>query len=173
MVKLSRFDRDYNNAMDKQQVKFTNTGWLEKPKPPKTETNFTTVNSNELVVCPFCLYQAKLSAFFISNKQGISQKKAHCPECNNGMEMSSLYNDWGSKEYAQWVYKYRVFGFWKKCPFEIWKKRLKQMGWSLDFWIMYKQLKGEDDVNATLNTSSGAMTDYEREKLKEYEESYP
>ena len=160
MVKQhSKWERDMDNKSDKQQIKFGANSEIIQPKPAEI-TQFTSVNCNELVMCPFCLYQAKLSAFFISTKKGISQGKAQCPECKNGMLMKSLWNDMSASEYAQWVYNYSASGYWKKCPFQLWKARLKAIGWSQAFWGRYKELKGVDAAESVFSDAERMARDY-------------
>jgi hypothetical protein len=155
----SKWMQDKRKRCPENQVTFNKAGWINIPEPVKIET-FTTVNCNVMLACPFCLHQDKLSAFFVSTTTGISQSKACCPECHNGMLMKSLYNDWGAKEYADWVFDYRKSGFWKKCPFDKWKKRLHDIGWSIEFWARYKQLKGDDDADTIFDDAERMAKDY-------------
>jgi len=160
MVKYkSHYDRNVAHKEDKQQVRFGKQAEVIQPKPTET-TQFTSVNFNELVMCPFCLFQGKLSQFLISTKKGISQGKAQCPECHNGMLMKSLWSDMNAKEYAKWVYGYSKSGFWKKCPFNTWKARLKKVGWSYDFWNTYKGLKGTDYAESVFSDAERMAQDY-------------
>jgi hypothetical protein len=170
MVRHSKWERDIDNKADKQQIKFDASGKMVQPKPAEI-TQFTAVNCNQPVMCPFCLYQAKLSSFFISNKKGISQGRAECPECHNGMLMKSLWADMNAKEYAKWVFDYRVNGFWQKCPFATWKKRLHDIGWSYDFWNTYKGLKGIDSANETFEEADDRAK-YYADKANEYEAQF-
>ena len=159
MVRYSKWERDISNKADKQQIKFDISGQMIQPKPAEI-TQFTAVNCNQMVMCPFCLFQAKLSSFFISTKKGISQGRAQCPECHNGMLMKSLWADMNAKEYAKWVYDYRVNGFWQKCPFATWRTRLKAIGWAYDFWNTYKGLKGVDAAETVFSDAERMARDY-------------
>lgn len=129
---------------DKDQTRLGMDGKL-KPTHNQMVTITTTVNFNMMVSCPFCLHDDKLKAFLVSTKKGISQKKANCPECHNGMMMKSLTADWTPEEYAEWVFEYRRSGFWQKCKFSTWKDRLYKRGWSKRFWDKYRELKGSDE----------------------------
>jgi len=158
-----RYVRDSKSKDDKKQSKFDKSGWLQKSKPEVTAV-FTSVSGNELVMCPFCLYTSKLSLFFVSTKKGISQHDAKCPECHNGMRMTSLWNEWSPEEYAEFVYPYARSGFWQKCPFQTWSKRLRAIGWSYRFWARYKALKGEDTTESYF--------DYMERQAQEYAEEH-
>ncbi len=131
----------------KDDVNQTRIGTDGKIKPSKAQmtVEFTTVDFAMMVSCPFCLHDDKLQAFLVSTKKGISQSRANCPECHNGMMMKSLTADWTPEQYASWVFAYRVDGYWKKCKFSIWKERLYKRGWSKRFWEKYKSLKGTDE----------------------------
>ena len=167
-----RYVRDSKSKDDKQQSRFDKTGWI-KPKEKEPEVQFTTVSGNEMVMCPFCLHTAKLSLFFVSTNKGISQGKAECPSCKNGMLMKSLYNDWGAEEYAQWVFDYRRSGFWQKCPFPTWKQRLYEIGWAHTFWTTYKELKGSDTSQSYFDQMNQQAEEYAKQWEQEgrsYEE---
>jgi hypothetical protein len=165
-----RYVRDSKSKDNKKQSRFDKSGWLQ-PVDKEVEVVFTGASINEQVMCPFCLYQAKLSAFFISNKKGISQTNAHCPDCNHDMRMKSLWNNWGAKEYAEWVFDYRHSGFWQKCPFAKWKERLHKIGWAHEFWTRYKELKGADTTDSYFEHMEKEAQEYANAQYKEYEES--
>lgn len=151
---------------DKHQLRLGTDGKL-KPLKAMQVTQFTSVNYNMRVMCPFCLHDDKLQAFLVSTKKGISQSKAACPECKNGMMMKSLTTEWTPEQYAEWVYDYRKSGFWQKVPFSKWKERLYKMGWSHRFWTKYKQLKGEDKSEDYFDHLDQAQKDAE-EQWREY-----
>jgi ribosomal protein S27AE len=132
---------------DKQQLTFGSSGKVEQRKRMVTVTD-STLPVNMLVMCPFCLYQARLQRFLVSTSKGISHLKAQCPDCGNGMMMKSLTSEWTPEQYAEFVYPYAGSGFWQKCKFETWKKRLAQIGWSKRFWDRYKALKGDDETES-------------------------
>lgn len=93
--------------------------------------------------CPFCLHKAKMIDFRIRKGDGYSKEMVLCPDCNNRMMIRSLANDMTIEEYAEWVFRYSLNGFWGKCPFEKFSGRLKALGWSYQFWERYKELKGD------------------------------
>lgn len=129
---------------DKKQARLGTDGKM-KPSKEQMITITTSFDYMMMVSCPFCLHDDKLQAFLVSTKKGISQKKAACPECNNGMMMKSLTSDWTPEQYAEWVFDYRKSGFFQKCPFQKWKKRLYEKGMAKRFWEKYNALKDEDE----------------------------
>jgi len=116
----------------------------KKPiKPRDDEITLQMLQSRVKYMCPFCLHTDYLKAFMIPKKKGWSVRMAQCPECGNKMRMKTLLAEWTPEQFAEWVYNYRLSGFWGKCPFEKFNKRLKDIGWSERFWRRYKELKGE------------------------------
>lgn len=97
---------------------------------------------DERVMCPFCLHIGKVKDFRVPKKKGYSTRKAECPECGVGMLMKTLLADMTPEEFAEWVYGYRLSGFWQKCSFKKFTKRMYDMGWSYRFWARYKELRG-------------------------------
>jgi transcription elongation factor Elf1 len=165
-----RYIRDEKSKKDKQQARFGERGEVNITKPSQTSV-FISVNFNEKVWCPFCLYEAKLSQFLVSGKKGYQQGTAKCPECKTTMRMSSLWNDWDATKYAEWVFDYAMSGFWQKCSFEIWKKRLHQIGWSHNFWTRYKELKGSSETTSYFDHMAKQAEDYARQwKAEENEQ---
>jgi transcription elongation factor Elf1 len=155
-----RYLRQEIASDDKKQLKFGTWGEVEPTHKESAKITFTG-DVKMLVSCPFCLYNDKLQNFLISTKKGISQSNAECPDCHKGMRMKSLTADWNAEQYADWVYAYRLSGFWSKCPFGTWKKRLNQMGWAKSFWDRYKQLKGVDNPEGTTQEQEEAWKAYE------------
>lgn len=95
--------------------------------------------------CPFCLHIDNIYHFKIKTKSGYSEKRARCPECEQGMMMRSLTKEMKPEEFADWCYTYGA-GFWSKVGnFEEWNRRLRKLDWSYRFWKKYKELKGEFD----------------------------
>ncbi len=112
------------------------------------------VDPYKMTTCPFCLSFHRVNGFFISTKKGIDRGRGRCPVCGTGMKLQTLVKmiEWadksnkeGVKLYAAWVYAYRSSGFWQKIApfFETFKKHLRMMGWSREFWDEYKRLKGD------------------------------
>lgn len=153
-----RYVRQEKARDDKMQTIFSPWGEVEPRHKPKVEAIFTG-DMNMMVACPFCLNSGRLQIFLVSTKKGISQSNAECPECHNGMKMKSLTADWTPEQYADWVYAYRLSGFWQKCPFATWKKRLKNSGIAGQFWERYKALKGDTDTPAYTKEENDAYND--------------
>jgi hypothetical protein len=102
------------------------------------------INEKNFWICPFCLETS--NKFIIENKGLIK-----CPNCLISMKMKTLLfiKDCSNEEYARWVYEYRLSGFFFKLKsgnnsFEKWNKKMKELGFSYEFWDEYKRLKGED-----------------------------
>jgi len=167
MSEHKRYVRDQQSKKDEKQARFDNSGEVNVSKPANTAV-FISVNFNEKVWCPFCLYEAKLSRFLVVGKHGYQQGTAHCPECNNTMRMASLWNDWDAKKYAEWAFDYRLSGFWQKCPFAKWKERLFKIGWAHEFWTRYKALKGEAETDEIFDSANTQARAHEEEEWKKY-----
>jgi hypothetical protein len=71
---------------------------------------------------------------------------------------------WGPREYAEFVAPYASDGFWKKCKWEVWKKRLFLMKWTQEFWTRYHELRGQD--------TNESFSDYIDRKGREDAEEY-
>ena len=112
-----------------------------KPRQPVLNIHMSFTNIKYR--CPFCLYIGAINEFYIQTKKGVSQKRARCPDCNTLMYMRSLTKHMTVEEYAEWVFNYSLSGFWKKCPYEKFKTRMKKLGWSRRFWDRYRALIGE------------------------------
>lgn len=130
---------------DKLQARISAKGEILPTKAQTLQETFTT-NLNMQVNCPFCLCKEKLQKFLVSTAKGISQSRAECPECHITMRMSSLTAEMTPEQYARWVFDYRANGFWQKCKYAVWKKRLVEYGWASQFWEMYKKLRGQDET---------------------------
>jgi len=159
---MSKYKREDKVWRDRAQTQLAPDPIREQvihPKPAKKDV--TTITGT--FMCPFCLHLGPISEYLVSTKKGISQGKALCPECKQGMMMRSLTSEWTPEEFAEWVYPYTRSGFWQKCSFKKFNERLKRLGWSYPFWTRYKQLKGED--------KSETYDQYiERKQREEYEE---
>jgi transcription elongation factor Elf1 len=134
---------------DPHQAILVDSGIAKNPSLYTTSETSTLFSPRKKVTCPFCLGLEEFRQFLVSTKKGISTGSAKCPLCGLGFRMKSLVGmaKWTPKEYADWVYAYTADGFWKKVKFDTWKKRLFLMGWTNDFWLRYKELKGEDQKN--------------------------
>jgi len=132
---------------DNRQTRLGASEPIKLEEPYKAETIFTQ-DLNQIVFCPFCLYYCKLQAFLVSTKKGYSYSNANCPECKQGMRMSTLVADMNPEQFAEFVHPYAGSGFWKKVNFAQWNERLRKMGWSYRFWQRYKELKSEGSEEA-------------------------
>ena len=124
---------------DKAQVTLDGKKLVEPTPAPDPEGE---------VLCPFCLHEGPLGAFLISTKKGFHKGLGKCPECQNMMQLRTLTAKWTPSQFAEWVYDYRLSGFWQKCKFKTFNDRLYRLGWSYEFWDRYKQLKGENQTEA-------------------------
>lgn len=115
------------------------------------------------ILCPFCLRKAKPVEFLILTSWGYHSGRAKCPECGNIMLIDSLTARWTPEEFAEWVYEYPNYQFWKKCSYNKFTDRLKRLGWSYAFWGKYKQLK-EPSVEEQLRQY---QADWGKEYIKE------
>jgi hypothetical protein len=60
------------------------------------------------------------------------------------------------KQFAKWVFEYRLSGFFSKINFKEWNQKLWELGVSQEFWEEYKLLRGD-------------TTKEEEEKFNEYD----
>jgi hypothetical protein len=128
---------------DKKQLQFALDGSLiinQKVLDEQTPID-AVINESNYYLCPFCL--EKSNKYTIKNKGLIC-----CPNCLVDMRVKTILfvQNCSNQEYAQWVYNYRLSGFFKKINFEKWTKKLKQLGIAYEFWEEYKKLKGEDNA---------------------------
>jgi hypothetical protein len=142
IIEHKHYVRTQKTDDDKNQIRFTNTGEIETPKPIK-ETN---INPNKIMYCPFCLAKGKLRRFLISDSKGISIYKVKCFECKTEMFMRTLLfmTDMNSSKieaYGKWVADYSRQGYWGKNKWEIWTQRLKKYDWEIEFWLAYKKYR--------------------------------
>jgi transcription elongation factor Elf1 len=140
-AELKKERRQNKAKSDPSQICFGSSGELKLQ--PQVKAQVTEIPLEKSYLCPFCLVEAKLTNFLISNKDGISHSKAECKLCGQGMMMRNLMRPWTAEQYASWVFGYR--GFFKKDGFNFaaWRQRLIDLGWSLEFWSKYKALKAE------------------------------
>ena len=156
--KLQKISNTAKN--DKKQSKFSQNTTILKP------SSFIQTKQLDLmqeVSCVFCLYTTKLQKFFKTDAKGRTIALVECPECHNKMRLKTLLTDMTPQEYAKFVYGYRLSGFWQKCPFALFNKRLRAMGISNEFWSEYKKLKGENTEQPTTNEENKQWEDYKNE----------
>lgn len=145
---------------DKQQMQFAIDGSIIINKKVIDEQTPLTalINKSNYWICPFCLVLS--NNFTIENKGLIV-----CNNCLIGMRLKTLLfiKDCSNIEYANWVFNYRLSGFFAKLKsgnnsFEKWNKKMKDNGMSYEFWEEYKKLKGEN-TETPLN-SQKEFSDY-------------
>ena len=126
---------------DKKQTQFAIDGTLIINQKVIDENTplISMINEQNFWICPFCLENS--NKFIIENKGLIK-----CSNCSNFMKLKTLLfiKDCSNFEYAQWVFNYRLSGFFKKINFELWTKKMHKLGMSYEFWEKYKELKGEN-----------------------------
>lgn len=129
---------------DKKQMQFAIDGVLilnQKLIDEQTPL-IALINSLHYWICPFCL---ETSNKFTIESHGLIK----CPNCSLETKIKTLLfvKDCTNEEYAQWVFNYRLSGFFKKINFEKWSKKLKELGINYEFWEHYKKLKGDYQEN--------------------------
>lgn len=135
---------DFDDALyDKLQTKLG-----DKPLPNTFKFAKLTLKDlvkDKTILCPFCLEVLHISDFLYS--QGLYK----CKVCNNRITEHTLklMFEWFNcekpnvREFAKWVFGYRLNGFFQKIKFKEWNKNLYDLGFSFDFWNYYKVFKGE------------------------------
>jgi hypothetical protein len=80
------------------------------------------------------------------NYRYVDKALVECPNCKNKMRGNTLYfiSQMSVPEFAQWVYNYRLNGFFDKIDFDQWNKQLKLNGIVTEFWDSYRKYKGEN-----------------------------
>jgi len=159
VVVKSKYKREYEAGIDKQQAKLDpqSPSFLKEKK--KTVVSITEVLTGEYR-CPFCLNPNKINAYLISTKKGYDKRLGHCPSCNNNMMIKTLTADMTPEQFADFVFDYARQGFWQKAPFKTFNDNLYAIGWSQRFWARYKELKGD----------TAAVENYEQYMMRKQEE---
>lgn len=135
------------------------TGQKRRGQPLPAEFKATTGQFH----CPFCLHIGVLTAFLVNTKKGWSRSNGKCPECEEGFRLRSLTMRMSPAQFGEWVYNYPAFRFWRKCNFEKFNRRLKQLRWAHPFWTAYKAMKESD----TSETYEEALEREQQEWAKE------
>jgi len=116
--------------------------------------------------CPFCLGLSKLRLFLVSTKKGYDRGKGKCPLCGQGARFDTLLKVMSSPEqYAVFAFTYPARSFWEKVKqagFDVWKKRLKMMGWTERFWTEYKRQRGDEEKEEEEQRFKEDAEEYER-----------
>lgn len=128
---------------DKQQLKFGLTANLTNNDSFLAIEQYK-LNFDSNVICPFCLTITKFDKGFKINKQFYQ-----CLNCKNDMTKKTLSTiiNMNPEEFAQWVYSYRLSGFFNKIKpdFKTWLNTLETFdnNYSRRFWNKYKELRGD------------------------------
>lgn len=110
----------YERALyDKMQTRLTENG-IEENKFKFAKKMLKDIIKDKTILCPFCLNIFHLKDFYYS--QGFYQ----CKNCKNKMKDTTLKSmfEWFNCEkpqidkFAQWVYVYRLNGFFQKINFK-------------------------------------------------------
>jgi len=129
---------------------------------------------NPVYFCPFCLFYGRIEQFEFKTPKGNISKRLECPDCKNMMLRRTLEQKMNAEQYAEWVFDYRLSGFWQKCNFKVWKERLYKLGLSHKFWEKYKLLKGELRTNEPQdydeNFAQKEWTKYKQQEKQEDEQ---
>jgi len=112
------------------------------PEEPAVEFKFESAPPKKYV-CPFCLYQGYLHEFQIMNKNGVSKKRAKCPDCGQRMRMTTLTQKMTVSDLARFIFDYTYAFGRHKLSWDKIKPRLKELGIASAFWEAWKQLKNE------------------------------
>lgn len=110
-------------------------------KPVRARAKVEIVYKAKQFTCPYCLYSTRITQFLIRLKHGnYSEKRFHCPDCGQIMNKETLTREQSIEEYAEWILDTNA---WERISFNKFKKRLKEMGISYQFWAHYKKYKAE------------------------------
>ncbi|MBU0791797.1 MAG: hypothetical protein KKC55_15205 [Gammaproteobacteria bacterium] len=155
MVKYRTRERAKQDSKQMVIAPSEKKGFKRRGKPIPAEIQVKTGQ----FLCPFCLHADVITTYLISTKKGWHRTNGECPECHNGFRLESLTARMTPEQFGIWVYEYPAFRFWRKCEFEKFNRRLKQLGWSYKFWKAYKTEKQENKTQS-----------YEEHMMEEQEE---
>lgn len=136
-----KYIREENALRDKSQLRLDTLTFMDSPLAQQQ----IELNSSQNVMCCFCLYQDTLRKFLIPSKSGFHKGLGLCPQCKQKSQLRTLVNmpNMSAKKYAEFVYNYVSSGFWQKCDFHVWARRLNlNIHLSCEFWNRYNELKG-------------------------------
>jgi hypothetical protein len=145
-----KFQTNFNNG----EIELNNSSYAVKK---------SVIDFNTKVLCPYCLTDNTLDKFKKDRQWYI------CPYCKNKLITKTLLNiiKMNPKEFAMWVFNYRLSGFFSKINFKEFNKKLYQFGISQEFWAEYKNLRGDTTKEEEQNINN----DYEA-MLKNTEKEY-
>lgn len=106
------------------------------------------IKYDDIVLCPFCLMSYELEKFAV--RKGLRV----CPCCGAKLKLSTLAEINDLHRFVEFVFNYRLNGFWNKVcldieqktpntRFNMWNTRLKYLGLNYDFWEQYKAMHGD------------------------------
>jgi transposase-like protein len=132
-----KYEQLWNSETDKQQTKFVN-GEIETNKS-RVMIEKSKIDFSVKVLCPFCLNVNTLDKF---QKDRAWYK---CPDCNQLLTVKTCVSiiKMNPKQFAKWVFEYRLSGFFGKIDFKKWNTKLWELGVSKEFWEEYKLLRGD------------------------------
>jgi transposase-like protein len=132
-----KYEQLWNSETDKQQTKFVN-GQIETNKS-RVMIEKSKIDFSVKVLCPFCLNVNTLDKF----KKDRAWYK--CPKCNSLLIAKTCVSiiKMNPKQFAKWVFEYRLSGFFSKIKFKEWTQKLYELGVSQEFWEEYKLLRGD------------------------------
>jgi hypothetical protein len=141
MTKKTGIDIILDNMQDKQQTKFNTDSKMIK-NDYKFKIDRPTIDFSQLILCPFCL-NANTYSKFVKDRAWIT-----CPNCKELLTVKTALTiiKMNPEEYAKWVFIYRHSGFFQKIDFKKWNQKLKEIGINIEFWEVYKRLKGEEQA---------------------------
>jgi hypothetical protein len=140
---MNKYQREEKARYDKEQFSFSKDGSIS-PNLRNYAYVSASFDSEQLLICPFCLKPKELKEFVFKESNRFMAK---CPNCKQQVQFKTLINmlKWTGKEFADFVFPYSKMGFWKKVYpcFHDWKQKLIFLGMSTSFWERYKELRGD------------------------------
>ncbi len=126
---------------DKEQTQLTISGCVTNPY--RYATKEIQIKYEDKVLCPFCL-----SYDIFGHFERVRKQLFKCPICKNQIMLKTLdrVRKMNSKDFADWVFGYRLTGFWNKVYPDVkqWFGKLYNFSYDFysDFRIEYNKLKG-------------------------------
>ncbi len=140
-MSVKKYNREQQALRDKQQLQIDTLKPMSNPLAEKQVDL-----KQQTAICPFCLFTNDLSKFLYSCGSGFHKRLGVCPECKHKSELRTLVTipTMTPQEYAQFVFDYRLSGFWEKCNFKVWRERLdSEPEQARKFWNRYYDLRGD------------------------------
>lgn len=140
-----RYVREQKIITDKQQLRLDTLDFMKS----LLVVEQIELKLEQIVICPFCLFRAKLEKFLFSCGKGFHKSLGFCINCGQKSTFRTLLkmSIWTPQEYAKFVFGYVQSGFWDKCKYDEWSTRMNlNINISNAFWDEYKKLKGEKQL---------------------------